>query len=193
MKMKIDNLLHTVAINIKNKSAVLELGCGSGELINAVAEKFDGLNKIVAVDCIDRPEKLNKKVEFIKQDIENLNISGTFDLVILSQVLEHVKNPLGLLLSIKKNLNPYGRILIIVPNRRGFNNEARTYWPEHGKHYFLWDKESLEFSLNRIGFTCRFYNLYVAARHNIFLRYIPILLRLQNPNLSCVATVDVDK
>lgn len=188
--MRLDNLLHLVAVNIKDKSSVLELGCGSGELINEVAEKFIGLNNIVAVDCIDRPEKLDKRIKFIKQDIEHLDISGGFDLVILNQVFEHMKNPLGLLVNIKKNLNPHGRILIVVPNRRGFNNEARTYLPEHGKHYFIWDKESLEYSLNRIGFTCRFHNLYVAASHNVFLRYIPVLLRLQNPNLSCVAMVD---
>lgn len=189
--MKLDNLLHSVAINIKGKASVLELGCGSGDLMNAVAEKFPELTKLVAVDCLDRPAQLSKKVEYSKQDIENLNLSGTFDLIIMNQVLEHMKNPLGILLQLKKHLNPFGRILIVVPNRRGFNNEARTYWPEHGKHYFLWDRESLEFSLNRIGFACRFQNLYVAGSHNFFMKYIPTLLRLQNPNLSCVATVDV--
>ncbi|PIR44964.1 MAG: hypothetical protein COV10_02030 [Candidatus Vogelbacteria bacterium CG10_big_fil_rev_8_21_14_0_10_51_16] len=185
-----DSLLHTIASNLKNKTAVLELGCGSGELINAIAERFTGLSKIVAVDFFNRPEKLNEKVEFVKQDLENLNLSGTFDLLILNQVLEHIKNPLGLLINLKKNLNPRGRILIAVPNRYGFNNEARVYWPEHGKHYFLWDRESLEFSLNRVGFAIRFYNLYTAASHNVFLKYLPILLRLQNPNLTCVATLD---
>jgi SAM-dependent methyltransferase len=185
-----DTLLHTVAINIKNKSTVLELGCGSGELINKIAENFSGLNRIVAVDIFDQSKKLNSKVEFIKQDIENLDIHESFDLVILNHVLEHIKNPLGLLANIKKILNPHGRILIVVPNRYGFNNEARTYWPEHGRHYFLWDREGLEYSLNRIGFACRFYNLYTAASHNIFLKYLPIILRLQNPNLACVATVD---
>lgn len=188
--MKMDNLLRMVAINLKNKSTVLELGCGSGELINAVAEKFDGLKKIVAVDFLNRPDNLNSKIEFIRQDLENLDLSGGFDLVILNQVLEHVKNPLGLLINIKKNLNLHGRILIVVPNRRGFNNEAKVYWPEHGKHYFLWDRESLEYSLNRIGFACRFYNLYTAASHNVFLRYLPVILRLENPNLACVAMVD---
>ena len=185
-----DSLLHTVAINLKNKSAVLELGCGSGELVNAIVERFNSLDKIVAVDFFNRPEKLDKKIEFIKQDIENFNLSGGFDLVILNQVLEHIKNPLGLLENLKINLNPHGRILIVVPNRRGFNNEARVYWPEHGKHYFLWDRESLEYSLNRIGFTCRFHNLYTASSHNIFLKYLPFILRLQNPNLACVAMID---
>jgi len=188
--MKMDNLLKLVAINLKNKSSLLELGCGSGELINAITERFSDLDKIVAVDFFNRPEKLNKKVEFIKQDIETLNIPGSFDLVVLNQVLEHIKDPLGLLTNIKKNLNSYGRILIVVPNRYGFNNEARVYWPEHGKHYFLWDRESLEYSLNRIGFACRFYNLYIAASHNVFLKYLPVILRLENPNLACVAMVD---
>lgn len=188
--MKTDNLLTIVGANLRNKSALLELGCGSGELINAIAKKFNNLDKIVAVDFFNEPEELNKKVQFIKQDLEKLNITEQFDLIVLNQVLEHIKDPLGLLATIKKNLNPRGRILIVVPNRYGFINEARVYLPEHGKHYFLWDKESLEFSLNRMGFTCRFYNLYVAASHNIFLRYVPTLLRLQNSNLTCIAMVD---
>ncbi|MCR4333496.1 MAG: class I SAM-dependent methyltransferase [Patescibacteria group bacterium] len=185
-----DNLLAIIGSNIKNKSALLELGCGSGALSNAIAEKFDSLQTIVAVDFFNEPEALNKKIQFIKQDLEALNLEGRFDLIVLNQVLEHIKNPLGLLVALKKNLNPHGRILIVVPNRRGFNNEARVYLPEHGRHYFLWDRESLEFSLNRIGFTCRFYNLYTAASHTLFLRYLPTLLRIQNPNLPCIAMVD---
>ncbi len=185
-----ENLLSIIGANVRDKSALLELGCGSGALINAVAEKFHNLDTIVAVDFFNEPKTLDRKVRFVKQNLEAFDIADRFDLIVLNQVLEHLKNPLGLLASLKKNLNPYGRILIIVPNRYGFNNEARVYLPEHGKHYFLWDKESLEFSLNRIGFTCRFLNQYVAASHNIFLKYVPALLRLQNPNLICIAMVD---
>ena len=138
------------------------------------------------------PKNLNKKIEFIKQDIENLNIDGHFDIVIMNHVLEHVKNPLGLVEEIKKILNKNGRILIVVPNRRGFGNEAKVYMPEHGKHYFLWDKESMEYSLERLGFVCRFYNLYFAGSHNIFLKYLPMIFRVQNPNLICMAMLDIE-
>jgi len=134
---------------------------------------------------------LRDRCEFIKQDLENFNIDGTFDLVILSQVLEHIKNPIGLLERIKPILNKHGKILIDVPNRRGLGNSARVYMPEHGKHYFLWDKESLEFTLERLGFTCRFYNLYsIGGSDNFLVKYLPLIFRIQNPNLICLVMLD---
>jgi 2-polyprenyl-3-methyl-5-hydroxy-6-metoxy-1,4-benzoquinol methylase len=185
-----EQLIHVIKDNLKKGGSVLELGCGNGNLSNAIAQKLPDVGNIVAVDFYNQPEKLHSKVEFIKQDLEQFDIPGTFDLVILNQVLEHIINPLGLLLKIKKQLNHHGRILIVVPNRNGFGNEARVYLPEHGKHYFLWDVESLQFSLERLGFATRFYNRYTAASHGLLLRYIPMLLRIENPHITCVAMKD---
>lgn len=185
-----NQLLAIVRENLKENGSVLELGCGNGKLSSAIATEVPGVKRVLAVDFYNQPSGLPVNVEFLKQDLENLQITETFDLIVLNQVLEHIKNPLGLLLNAKKILNRHGRILIVVPNRNGFNNEARVYLPEHGKHYFLWDKESLQFSLERIGFTTRFYNLYTAASHSGALKYIPMLLRIQNPHLTCVAMVD---
>ena len=185
-----NQLLAVVRDNLKKDGNILELGCGNGHLSRAIAEEIPEAGKMVAIDFYNQPEGLPEKVRFLKQDLENLAIEGKSDLVILNQVFEHIKNPLGLLLTIKKSLNRHGRILIVVPNRYGFGNEARVYLPEHGKHYFIWDKESLEFSLERIGFRCRFYNMYTAASHQGILKYLPMLLRIQNPNLTCVAMLD---
>lgn len=185
-----NQLLATIRENLKEDGSVLELGCGNGNLSRAIAEQLPSVGNMLAVDFYNEPKSLPEKVKFLKQDLENLDVPGSFDLIILNQVLEHIKNPLGLLMNAKKILNRHGRILIVVPNRYGFGNEARVYLPEHGKHYFLWDRESLQFSLERLGFTTRFYNLYTAASHNTFLRYIPMLLRIQNPQLTCVAMVD---
>ncbi len=183
-------LLQIIKNYLNNKDSVLELGCGNGKLISGIATSCPNLQRIVAIDYFNEPKQLPPKVDFIKQDLENFHLSASFDLVILNQVLEHIKNPLGLLENIKKILNKNGRILIVVPNRFGFNNEAKTYIPEHGKHYFIWDKESLEYSLERIGFRCRFHYLYTANSHNLLVKYIPVLLRLQNPNLICEAMLD---
>ena len=176
----------------EGQKGVLELGCGNGDLISLIGKGYPHLKKIVAADYFNEPKDLPNNIRFIKQNIENLQLNDTFDLVILNQVFEHMKNPLGLIEKIKTILNKNGRILIIVPNRYGFDNEAKIHLPEHGKHYFIWDKDSLQFSLERLGFICRFYNLFVAASHNKILKYIPAILRIQNPNLTCVAMLDHD-
>ncbi len=170
--------------------SVLELGSGTGTLINEIARNYPALEKIIAVDLYNQPEKIEKKVRFVKENIETLTLEEKFDLVILNHVFEHIKNPLGLIERIKGMLNKNGRILIVVPNRKGFGNEARIHIPEHGKHYFLWDKESLEFSLTKLGFMCRFHNLYNAGSHRGVMKYLPMLLRIQNPNLICMAMLE---
>jgi len=176
---------------LKNGGKVLELGCGEGELINALYNEYDHLDRVVAVDLFREPKSLKHGIEFIKQDLENISIEGDFDLVVLSQVLEHIKNPIGLLEKIKPLLAKHGKILIDVPNRRGLGNSARIYMPEHGRHYFLWDQESLQFTLERLGFTTRFYNLYsIGSSNNFLLKYLPLIFRIQNPNLVCLVTLD---
>jgi SAM-dependent methyltransferase len=183
-------ILKIASGSLKDGQAVLEIGCGMGEFINELTQMRPDLGKIVAVDSYRRPDKLDSRIEFIQQKIEDLELHDRFDLVIMKHTFEHFKNPLGVIEKLRAVLNKNGKILIEVPNRKGFNNEARSYIPEHGKHYFLWDQESLEYSLERLGFRCRFYNLYRAGSRNIFLRYLPMLLRLQNANLVCLAMLD---
>ena len=175
---------------LKKSQNILELGCGDGSLITAIAKGGYGLKRIVASDFFNAPKDLPSSVAFVKQNLEEFDIQGPFDLVILHHVFEHVKDPLGLIEKIKKQLSEHGKIFIVVPNRYGLNNEARVYLPEHGKHYFLWDKESLEYSLNRLGFICRFHNLYAGASHPL-MKYVTPILRIQNPHLICVAMKDV--
>lgn len=178
---------------IGGKESVLELGCGNGHLINGIANTYTHLKRIVGVDFYNTPPVIDKRVSFVKQNLEDLNIEGTFDLIILNHVFEHIRNPLGLIERIKKNLKPNAKLLIIVPNRKGFHNEARTYLPEHGKHYFLWDRENLEYSLNRVGFVCRFHNLYMSSTQGGILKFVPAILGMQNPNLICIAGLDVQE
>ena len=63
-----DSLLNTIGANIRGKSSLLELGRGSGDLVNTIAENFGDLERIVAVDYFNKPERLNERVEFIKNN-----------------------------------------------------------------------------------------------------------------------------
>jgi SAM-dependent methyltransferase len=187
-----ESLLKIIDKLASGKKSVAELGCGNGELINRIASRYPCLTRIVGVDLYSKPVSFDPRVAFVKQDLEDLRLEGKFDLVILNHVFEHIKDPLGLAKRIKGTLSDGGRLLIVVPNRRGFDNEAKTYLPEHGRHYFIWDKESLEFSLRQIGYVSRFYNLHFTSSRGIFLKYLPALFRIENPNLICVAMPERD-
>ena len=56
--------------------------------------------------------------EFLAADIETANLcfSRKFDAIVLADVLEHVRHPLGLLVELRKYLSENGRFIISVPN-----------------------------------------------------------------------------
>ena len=93
-----ESLIHIIKENSKKNASILELGCGNGNLVNAIAEHLPEAGRIVAVDYYNEPEQWNPNIEFIRQDLEQFDIPDMFDLVILNQVFEHIVNPLGLLL-----------------------------------------------------------------------------------------------
>lgn len=170
---------------IQENTKILELGCGTGRLINELARRYPKLPKIHAVDFFVDPRKLEKGITFEKQNLENFKMDGTFDLIIMNQVLEHIKNFYGLLESLKNNLSKDGTIYIAVPNRFGFNNTAKIYNSADGPHVMLWDKENLEFCLDQMGYKTKFIHLYEAPTKGGIFKHLPKLLRIQNPNLIC--------
>lgn len=184
------DLLEIIGKHVKGSTTrILEIGCGDGKLINAIAASLP----YTIVHALDRrvPEYLEENIIFRAMDVEKEDIQlHNIDLIIINHTLEHIKNPVGLLENLKSHLSPHGKILIVVPNKKGYANEARTYIPEHGKHYFLWDEHSLGYTLERLGFVPRFFHLHKVGEHTGFLKYLAIFLGIQNPNLICVAMLD---
>lgn len=67
---------------------------------------------------------------------------GAFDLVVMDQVLEHVKEPLGYVRKAAELLRPGGVLLLAVPNVGSLSNRAKTFIGclglrprRRGKHY----------------------------------------------------------
>jgi 2-polyprenyl-3-methyl-5-hydroxy-6-metoxy-1,4-benzoquinol methylase len=101
------------------KPAILDLGCGDGRLIYGLNKKelFKDGSKITAVDLSeDRIKRLKDSLSFvqaIKSDAVNVQLpSGSFDLVICSQLIEHLDSDTRLLQEIKRLLKPNGVLFI---------------------------------------------------------------------------------
>lgn len=170
---------------IRDGYNVLEIGCGNCKVLNKIIE-LTKPSEVVGIDMY-KHDDFPENARYINMNLENYNLDGKFNAIIMDNVLEHLKNPIGILEKLKSNIKLGGVLLIAVPNRYGWNNEARVYFPYHGKHYFLYDRKNIEFMLNRIGYTCRFHNIYGQLNKPIYVQLFLKLFKIQNPSLIIAA------
>ncbi len=120
-KKRLDFLVNYIR---KNKiNSVLEIGCGTGlGILFPLAKIFDKIS--FYGEDID-----SKSIEYANQinNLKNLEFRNSYDkkeefiydLVILSEVLEHVEDPQSLLINVRNNLTDSGSIFITLPNGFG--------------------------------------------------------------------------
>lgn len=99
---------------------VLEIGTSTGYISKILKEH----NNVVAGIEIDKDAGLVAKQycePLIIGDVENIDFEryfepDSFDVIICSDVLEHLRNPEGVLLKLKRYLKPNGYIVVSIPN-----------------------------------------------------------------------------
>lgn len=99
---------------------VLDMGCGEGAYVVALAEA--GANAHGVEFEAAKVEGLRRRHpdfdSVVQGDIENLPFEdGSFDLVLLNEVLEHVPHQERALGEARRVLRPDGRLVILSPNR----------------------------------------------------------------------------
>ena len=108
----------------RKKTHVLDLGCGSALFSCLLAQKG---HEVVAIDPSQKMIELAKKrkkikgisnqdLEIIKMKAEGINgLLQKFDVILILDVLEHLKNDRKILFKLKKILNKGGVLIITVP------------------------------------------------------------------------------
>lgn len=122
---------------------VLDIGCGTGVMVTIPlgSRGYD----ITGIDdhreSIERAQKINpfSNVKFICGGMEKLR--GKYDVIILSEVLEHIPDHTGFIASLSPLLAEGGIILCSVPNGYG--------WFEFEQ--FLWDRLKIGVVLEKLG------------------------------------------
>lgn len=114
-KHKIQNYHQFFLDNISPDDCVLDIGSGNGAVAFSVASKA---KKVAGIDILRNNIILSKKkyhkdnIEFVEGDATTFNFKEIFDVIMLSNVLEHIEDRISFLKKIKK-LAP--KILIRVP------------------------------------------------------------------------------
>ncbi len=123
---------------------ILDYGCGTGVRIAAMpnAEGYD-ISDAAAKFCQSKGLSVSTK---LKPEWKE-----AFDIVIISQVLEHVPSPFDTLKEIRGLLKPGGKIIVEVPQE--FNLKVDNLTKEDtDQHFFAWNFKSLNNLLKAAGF-----------------------------------------
>lgn len=121
---RLNFILETINSSPRKKDMkVLDIGCGNGIIsINAGTLGVDVLGLDVSEKAIEVANKQNKfdNVRFQVLPAEGLSaIDEKFDVIICSEVLEHLQQPTSLLSELNKSLSEDGVIIVTVPNGWG--------------------------------------------------------------------------
>lgn len=148
---------------IRPGQRVIDLGCGVGALAASIAERSQAL--VTGVDWNDRnlmkartlcdSRKVLPAPRFVEDDITTYRVEGAFDVVVLSNVLEHVKDRPRLLRTWREW---YGaeRFLIRVPAfdrdwRVAYKKELGVEWRCDDTHEIEHTRGQLERELGEAG------------------------------------------
>lgn len=166
--------------NVAADDQVLDLGSGNGDVTHDVAVKAA---RVVGYDIhqpsVDKAQATYQRdnLEYRTGDITNLNLAETFDVITLSNVLEHIEDRVGFLKTIQL-IAP--KILIRVPliTRDWISvykkNEGFEYRLDH-THFIEFTEEIFRDEIKQAGLTItslstRFGELYAVCASGLSIR-----------------------
>ena len=147
------------------RGAAVELGCGSGHFLNALARA--GFNPVLGVD---REPALGGKFEGSGIRFKALNIEAAFaadlradaagggqgfDFIFMNYVFEHLLHPLQALRQCRSLLKPGGQLFILTPNAASWGHRLfGRYWSglHAPRHPMIYTAPALQHLAKTAGF-----------------------------------------
>jgi len=139
------------------KGRLLEIGCGQGDfLLEAQKKGFDvsGIEISPTAAALANERLGSQKVT--PGVLEQVTIEdGSFDVCVLSDVIEHTRDPIRFLSTIRRLLKPAGTLFIATPSldswsARLLSQNWMEFKPEHLTYF---DGKTIQSLLHRTGFS----------------------------------------
>lgn len=143
---------------ITKEMKLIEVGCGLGYLSYALHE--NGFN-IKGVDISEKAigKAKQKYGDYYKcVDIHEIVREGKerFDIILLTEVIEHVTAPVDFIRALSKLLSPGGKIIVTTPNKSAYPSQVSWDTELPPVHYYWFSEKSIKTIAAQLKLTCRF-------------------------------------
>lgn len=168
-------VMHLIKSMDKSFPAILDAGSGTGVNLSSLSKLGDAFGLDISNQAIQFCRKRNLK-KLVRGLLEQIGFkTGTFDLIICLDVLEHTVDPLRTLGELKRTLRDDGKMIITVP-------AFRFLWSQHDEalsHLRRYTKEQLQLELQEAGMRIEktgyffFASFFVVAPVRILRKFLP--------------------
>ncbi len=137
---------------------VLDIGCGDGHVLDQLRRHGGASLRLEGVEFSPVAVAAAERAGFVihRGRIEEVALpAGSFDLVIMNQLIEHVSDPIAVLHKVAGVLRPGGVVFVETPNLDSADARLfrRRYWGGYHlpRHFHLFDRRSLPALARRAG------------------------------------------
>lgn len=105
------------------KGEILDFGAGRGNLTKRLQE-LENFSSITAIDMMQRPPEIDESIKWISWDLnETIDIPAeSFDVIVSSEVIEHLENPRSVAREWFRLLRPGGTLIFSTPNNESWRS-----------------------------------------------------------------------
>lgn len=137
---------------------ILEVGCGYGYLtyaLNKAGYNIKGLD--VSESAINQAKKSFGDYYLCKDLFEYAKLHPeSVDLVILTEVIEHVEKPIGFLEALTKMISPGGSIILTTPNKSFYPVDVIWSGDNPPVHCWWFSEDSIKYIADSLNLSTRF-------------------------------------
>jgi SAM-dependent methyltransferase len=140
------------------RNRMLDVGCGAGELMAQHRElgwSVTGIEPDSHAAALSR----DRGLEVHHGTVFDAPLGGrNFDVILMSQVIEHLPDPVEALRHAARWLAPSGKVVLITPNASSlcFKLFGSRWFPlEAPRHLFLFDPNTIRLLAAKAGLECR--------------------------------------
>jgi SAM-dependent methyltransferase len=148
-------------VDLRRLRSVADIGCGDAARLFQMRKTVPdvecvGLDLQFSQELLDRAkaERISL-IEGTESDLSGLR-DGAFDFMIMSQILEHLRDPISMLEKLRTKLSPEGLLLVETPHRGGLDYRLfrKRYWGGYHlpRHFHLFTTDSLAQAAKRAGY-----------------------------------------